>query len=129
MTKKEIKKLLNNSNIVRIYDYNDFDPDKCVDGGKYAFWTKYTKENKDVWRISYHTSSDFEYCDKVGIFMSCNNCIDFDKETGECTRGYAKIYTQHLIKEIEDTLKAIKKDRKYEIRFYDKNDKLIETIF
>ena len=118
MFKKEVLEMLNNSNIVKIYDYNDFDPNKCIDGGKYLFWTKYTRTNNNSWKISYHTSSDFDYCDVYGIFTSCDNCIEYDRDTGECLAKYKEISTEELIEEIEATLKAIEKGREYEIEFY-----------
>ena len=53
---------------INLNDYSDYDENLCNNGGHYGFWTRYTSIGNDKWEVSYHTTSDFPYCDVCGSF-------------------------------------------------------------
>mgnify|MGYP001624928302 CR=1 FL=1 len=84
------KENLNGIAAVRLSDYSNYDCNLCNNGGKYGFWTDYDLIGNDLWEVSYHTTSDFEYCPVCGTFGDCN-CEDGD---------YRQITTSELLEEI-----------------------------
>lgn len=68
---------------VRLYDYSEFDDDKCLTGGAYGFWEKYVR-NGAIYTKTYHTTSELEYCLYCGMFCSkscCDGCRLCEAET------------------------------------------------
>jgi hypothetical protein len=48
--------------------------ENCFTGGDYGFSTRYTPE-KSGFRVSYHTTAEFDYCPYCGRFFSNNECV------------------------------------------------------
>jgi hypothetical protein len=52
---------------IKLYDYSDYDSNNCCTGGSYGDWDTYTRV-PEGWRLSYHTTADFQYCPICGDF-------------------------------------------------------------
>ena len=60
---------------IRLVDESNFDPDRCANGGAYAFWKTFAFDaNTKKWYYWYGTTSDFDYCPRFGDFGDCQNC-------------------------------------------------------
>lgn len=60
-----------------IYDDSQYEDGKSQNGGCYGFSTIYTRESASRWRISYDTTSEFEYCHRCGSFTTGDHvCYD-----------------------------------------------------
>ena len=70
---KEIRKVIFN-------DDSEYVAGKGSNGGCYSFWEKYENLGNGIFRKSYHTSADFDYCPICGIF-GCTWCEEEDYET------------------------------------------------
>jgi hypothetical protein len=53
---------------VRFSDYTNYHPQRCRNGGEYAFWEKASVENGQIVGGKHTTSSDFNYCPYCGQF-------------------------------------------------------------
>lgn len=55
---------------INVIDYSDYIAEKSHDGGHYAFYTTFVKEEYDdkSWYIMYSSSSDFACCPVCGQF-------------------------------------------------------------
>lgn len=51
-----------------IADWTEYDPEKCNNGGCYAYWTILTLKRKNKWTVKYETSADIEFCQSCGDF-------------------------------------------------------------
>lgn len=71
----EIKKVV-------VTDWSDYDPDLCSNGGKYAYYTEYARNDDGTWAVSYGTSADFGYRSCCGVFgeCECDSCDSSDFE-------------------------------------------------
>lgn len=87
---------LNGINKVRFNDYSEYDPDKCNNGGCYGFWTDYDRAGLG-WRVSYGTTSDFDYCPVCGSF---NDHYIWDGEEGYSCGTYEKVSEKELLERI-----------------------------
>lgn len=67
----EIKKVV-------VTDWSDYDPDLCNNGGRYAYYTEYAKQDDGLWAVSYDTSSDLEFCPCCGRF-GCDECDEYER--------------------------------------------------
>lgn len=77
---KYTKKIKNGKfNRVVVTDLRGYDPEKCNDGGAYAFYTHFDKISNDQFTTSYYTSADFDYCPYCGNFVN-----NYDSHTYEC---------------------------------------------
>lgn len=75
---------------VIVTDKSGYDPSLCCNGGRYAYYTEYQRENDDLWVVIHKTSSDFEYCSVCGRF-GCHDCTDYERiNTGEMLRRLAE---------------------------------------
>ena len=60
-----------------IYDDSQYEDGKSQNGGCYGFSTIYIRESASRWRISYDTTSEFEYCHRCGSFTTGDHvCYD-----------------------------------------------------
>lgn len=82
---------LDNVKSVSFCDYTSYDPDKCHDGGSYAFYKNYKRDYNGKWYAVYSTTADFDYCPCGGIFSdhydeeyeSGYSCGEFETVTDE----------------------------------------------
>ena len=60
---------------INVIDYSDYIAEKSHDGGHYAFYTTFVKEEYDdkSWYIMYSSSSDFACCPECGQFADHND--------------------------------------------------------
>ena len=79
ITKKEFNELLKEVKkgyVITITDYSEYEAGKSNDGGAYSYTQRYEKLENGNWKLSYHTSSIFYYCEFCGTFQngecSCN---------------------------------------------------------
>ena len=83
--------------LVRFNDYTDYDPCLCNNGGRYGFWTDYTKTKAGDWEITYHTTAEFTYC------PSCGRFGDHIDEDGEYSCGEPqRISDEVLLKRVKN---------------------------
>ena len=75
---------------INVIDYSDYIAEKSHDGGHYAFYTTFVKEEYDdkSWYIMYSSSSDFACCHVCGQFADHNDpnedtCYDSGYTCGE----------------------------------------------
>ena len=75
---------------INAIDYSDYIAEKSHDGGHYAFYTTFVKEEYDdkSWYIMYSSSSDFACCPVCGQFADHNDpnrdtCYDSGYTCGE----------------------------------------------
>lgn len=75
---------------INAIDYSDYIAEKSHDGGHYAFYTTFVKEEYDEksWYIMYSSSSDFACCPVCGQFADHNDpdedtCYDSGYTCGE----------------------------------------------
>ena len=82
---KDYKKKLKKGEKIKLYDYSTWEPEKCYNGGAYAYslTPEPTKDEEGNLRyyVRYCTSSDFEFCERYGVFKSCSKCYSQDCET------------------------------------------------
>lgn len=65
----------------KAYDYRNYDPARCRNGGWYGFWTTYELSNEKelrlgletepLYAVSYGTTAEFDYCEYCGSWSSC----------------------------------------------------------
>lgn len=56
---------------VKLWDYSNYSPDGCSNGGNYGFSESYYYDSeKNCWEIVYGTTADFQYCPFCGSFMN-----------------------------------------------------------
>jgi len=89
---------------VKVYDYSNYDPQLCRNGGKYVFWTTYVLKN-GKWERYYETSAEFEFCPYSGKFTSCVNCPQYDRETRTCHETPVLVDSDKVEEEIKEALK------------------------
>lgn len=53
---------------VRVNDFSEYDSEKSSNGGKYGFWTDYTRLENGTWEVSYGTTAEFDFCPCCGDF-------------------------------------------------------------
>lgn len=46
---------------VRVNDFSEYDSEKSSNGGKYGFWTDYTRLENGTWEVSYGTTAEFDF--------------------------------------------------------------------
>lgn len=100
----------NRINKVRVYDFTEYDPELCCNGGAYEYHITYTRIKKDVWQVSHGTSADFEYCPATGSFI--NGCPYRFKSCSKC-----RLYSTASTKEVEMDVFSHKGKRNYDIEF------------
>lgn len=97
---------------VRLHDFDDYDYDKCRNGGCYSYHTQYERLPDGKYKISYATSSDFPYCSISGLFCNestCENC-DWNRH------GHEVVTEEEMMKElIAFGAQALSWPDKYEI--------------
>lgn len=69
MKNKVAKVLADCKKDIVIWDYTEYDEDKCRDGGCYWFNTQYYKQGGGWWTIAYGTSADFDWNPATGCFF------------------------------------------------------------
>lgn len=69
---------------VELRDYSEYNSEKCHDGGQYGFWDLYTKIGSGFWLQTYHTTADFQFCEKCGGFncdgRDCSSIVVTDDD-------------------------------------------------
>jgi len=65
----------------KTYDYRNYDPARCRNGGWYGFWTTYELSNESelrlgldtepLYAVSYGTTAEFSYCEYCGSWSGC----------------------------------------------------------
>ena len=86
-------------NIERIVvkDLSDYDPNLCCTGGRYAYYTEYTKQDDGLWTVSYATSADFKFCSCCGRF-GCDECGEYERiSTSEMLERLAEDASQEEV--------------------------------
>lgn len=80
---------------VRFNDFTEYDSEKSSNGGAYGFWTDYTCLENGMWKISYGTTADLDFCPVCGVFG------DHQLEDGsyEC-RDFQTVSEEELIEKI-----------------------------
>lgn len=53
---------------VRFNDFMEYESGKSSNGGAYGFWTDYTRLENGMWKISYGTTADLDFCPVCGVF-------------------------------------------------------------
>ena len=91
---------LRNANKVVIYDNREAIAGKLFTGGAYQYVQTYIRNLHDLWNVTYSTSSEIDYCPLCGTFMSCSNCMDYDRKYRICNRSVRTISTEQLIEKI-----------------------------
>jgi hypothetical protein len=72
----QILKNLKEGSVATMTDYSQYEETKSNDGGAYSFTQRYTKLENGMWKISFHTSSNFDYCECCGSFHSSECSCD-----------------------------------------------------
>ena len=85
---------LNNIESVKFCDYTSYDPDKCHDGGSYAFYKDYRRDDNGKWYAVYSTTADFDYCPCCGIF---SDHYDEDYESGYSCGEFETVTDEELL--------------------------------
>jgi len=104
VSKNKIRKLIEKTKIVEIYDYTNFCPQKCCDGGMYWYAKRFHKKNKNF-EIEYETSAWLDYCPVYGLFQDCWNCPYFDKDERECCAPPETATTEEVVAEVINSVK------------------------
>nr|WP_270249122.1 hypothetical protein [Coprococcus catus] len=87
-------KNLNNIESVKFCDYTSYDPNKCHDGGSYAFYKNYKRDDNGMWYAVYSTTADFDYCPCCGIF---SDHYDEDYESGYSCGEFETVTDEELL--------------------------------
>ncbi len=58
----------------KIFDYTNFDADKCNNGGCYGFTTTYSYAGDGEYEVSHSTTAEFTFCPFCGSFNSGSCC-------------------------------------------------------
>jgi len=98
-----MKTNLNGINRVRFCDYSEHKEGKSNNGGCYGFWNEYNR-TKNGFKISYGTTSDFDFCPCCGSFND-HRAKDDDSDIWESgyTCGNFDIITEvELLKKINE---------------------------
>ncbi len=75
------KRIMNDKkfNKIIVSDLRGYNPEKCNDGGEYAYYIHFDKINDNRFTVSYYTSADFDYCPYCGCFVN-----DYARHAYEC---------------------------------------------
>ncbi len=82
LPKHQVYNMIENKNFgdvtkVSVYDYSDYDPDLCNNGGRYGYTVNYER-SPEGWTVSHSTTADFDYCPVCGSF---NNHRYYNEDT------------------------------------------------
>jgi hypothetical protein len=93
----QILKSLKDGDIATMTDYSQYEVGKSNDGGAYSFTQRYEKQQNGKWKLSFHTSSNFDYCECCGSFHNgeCN-----------CDGEHAEYSTKEVAKFLESEWKS-----------------------
>lgn len=64
----EILNELNKGSVATMTDYSQYEEAKSNDGGAYSFTQRYEKLDNGNFKLSFFTSSNFDYCSSCGSF-------------------------------------------------------------
>lgn len=82
---------------ITFYDYSEYFPELCNDGGAYGFFTIYMRISNDEWKISYKTTADFDYCPVCGCFADHYKGDNCDYNSGYKCGEFDTIKTNELL--------------------------------
>lgn len=111
LTEKQIDELFETGKTVYWEDYSNYSADRCSNGGCYGFWSYLRRIAPYRYRITQHTTADFEYCRACGTFghSDCGEYEEYDLRSNKkkITALRAKIreyqtYINELEQEIRD---------------------------
>lgn len=94
-TIKKAMKTLEGIERVRFNDFSEYESEKSANGGKYGFWTDYTRQEDGRWEVSYGTTAEFDFCPVCGSFDD-HRLEDGTYECGE----FQTVSEEELIEEI-----------------------------
>lgn len=94
-------------------DYSQYHPDRCHNGGNYAFYETWEEARPGIYRVRYNCSSDFPYCQIKGWHQECGNCCDF--RGGRCRESFRMLSVKEIQKRMAEKERygweLIKEDR------------------
>jgi hypothetical protein len=97
-----ILKSLEKWSVVTMTEYSQYEDRNCNDGGAYSFTQCYEKTENGMWKLSFYTSSSFDYCPCCGSFHN-----------GECSCDGN--HQQYATKEVARFLESNWEDPEIEI--------------
>jgi hypothetical protein len=100
-----------------ITDLSDYDPLYCNNGGKYSFWTIYTRVDNNNYSVTYGTSADFPFCPLCGSFYTNHCACGMDSPIN--------VGFQHVKNAVVSARKLIR----YEIKIRNKNKEIVAGTF
>ena len=92
---------------ITIVDLSDFDASGSINGGNYAYSTIYERTFHAMWKVTYETSAEFDFCPFCGQFGR-----HFD-EDGEPWCEQKLVPT----KEVEVAIRQALQNEKFEVYF------------
>ena len=110
----EIKKAVRDSKVIRIYDYSEYNPDLCNNGGCYEYWDKYEKLDNGKFRVSYHTSAEFKFCPVCGMF---GDHYDYEIESKFASEHICGDYKQVTKNELVQLIASLQNNDDISIEF------------
>jgi len=75
--------------VITVTDYSEYESGKSNTGGAYSYSQRYEKLENEIWKLSFHTSSSFNYCEYCGQFINgeCNCYEEYEQVSMEEVAG------------------------------------------
>ena len=81
---------------VILNDYRNYDERKCRNGGAYGFETEYTRKENGMYKVSYYTTADLDFCPCCGNFVGNDDHSDcqYEEVSEDDVREFIKEFLQ-----------------------------------
>ena len=113
---------LKNIEVVKFYDYSEYESSKSRNGGGYGYFTKFTRQQDGRFLLTFHTTAEFYSCPNCGAWedhrtdderyksgytcgeltiLTENELIEYINDFKESEDKYIKLFTKERIEELE----------------------------